>query len=202
MRIFKKITLLALAVCLTCSVLSVGCADKNSGGGTQLEVVKISESNPVMPVAFLSDVEYQIPQAVFVDDSGKEIDYSVYMIDETGLETKLNGNTFIPSVLVHGKSITLKYLAGERVEQYSVPVLKATSIQSNKTYYAFDKMFVTSNVESSAITDVGTVFYGSRDFSATFANPLEASFSIHVKSLEGFPQSMVDGLVGQQPKRA
>jgi len=186
MRIFKKIALLALIVCLTCSALLVGCADKNSGGGAPSEVVKISESNPVMPVAFLSDVEYQIPQAVFVDDSGKKISYSVYMTDETGLETKLNGNTFTPRVLVHGKNITLKYVAGEKVKQYSVPVLKATSIQNNKTYYSFDKMFVTSNVESSALTDVGTVFYGSRDFSATFANPLEASFSIHVKSLEGF----------------
>ena len=185
----KKLALPFLAVCLAVvCAFTVGCTQDDGGEITPPAAdVSIVAVDPIMPVAFLSGIEYDIPQAVFVGDDGEELSYSVYFIDEAGNESLLSGDTFTPTVYVHGKNIGLKYVSEDNtVQEFSVPVLKATSVESGKTFYAFDKMFVLNNVESSALTESGTVFYGARDFSATYANALEASFAIHVKSIAGY----------------
>ncbi len=191
MKKFGKILPIFLTACFAFSFLSLGaCKEKEEAPSTEPFVepsVSVEPKEPIMPVAFLAGVEYEIPQAVYLDEEGNELAYSVYMTDDAGKESLLSGSTFKPSVTLHGKNISLRYEAEEKIlGEFFVPVLNAVKEDNGKKYYDFDKLFILNGVESSQVTENGAVFYGNRDFFATYANMLDASFNVQIKSVAGY----------------
>lgn len=147
--------------------------------------------SPSLPSAFIEGSIYPTPIAVFTDyntSTPSVVDYDAYIIDEFGNQTAL-GQVIAPSVSVHGAKIGIKYVAksevtGETKEIiFSVPVLKP--FVYNEYYqriYSYDKMFVTTSVQGSGVTPIGATFYGDKDFSIVYANKIDASFSVSLKS--------------------
>ena len=147
--------------------------------------------NPAVPLAFLEGSEYIVPAVRFTDyntSNPTDVPYDVYMVDEFGNETLLN-QKIIPSVELHGAKIGLKYVATSsatsktETAEFFVPVLKTFTLDEyNQRVYSYDKLFVTTSIQSSETTPIGATFYGSSDFSMNYANKVDASFSVSFKS--------------------
>ncbi len=147
--------------------------------------------SPIIPSAYIQGSIYQAPTAEFTDYNTATpmvVDYQAYVIDEFGNESLL-GSTISPQVSLHGAKIGLKYVATSLVtgesEQvvFEVPVLKPFSYNEYyQSVYSYDKMFVTTGVQSSEVTNSGATFYGDKDFSVVYANKINASFSLALKS--------------------
>lgn len=138
---------------------------------------------PTIPVAFLSGIEYDVPQLCFVDYNTAEksvVSYKVYLNGQP-----LSAKKFTPSAKIDGATVDLTYEATSAVtnktitKTYSSPVLYGVTLrESGKPKYEFDKLFVTNGVKSAELTEKGVRFVGNRDYTATFANFVNASFSI------------------------
>lgn len=138
---------------------------------------------PTFPVAFLSGIEYDVPQLNFVDYNTAEksdVSYKVYLNGQP-----LSAQKFTPSAKIDGATVDLTYEATSSVtnktitKTYSAPVLYGVTLrESGKPKYEFDKLFVTNGVKSAEATEKGVRFVGNRDYTATFANFVNASFSI------------------------
>ena len=138
---------------------------------------------PTIPVAYLAGVEYQAPQLTFVDYTPDKKSVATYKTYLNGQQ--LSTQKFTPSADMAGATVDLTYestssVTGKSITQtYSAPVLNGVSLNANgKPSYVFDKMFVTNGVKSAETTENGVRFAGDRDYTATFANFVNASFSI------------------------
>lgn len=148
-------------------------------------------SEPSFPIAYLEGSEYSIPSVQFADYNSQNpmsVSYQTYLIDEFGAES-LVGNKLTPSISLHGAEIGIKFVAKslatnkECVKIFNVPVLKPFELSEyGYREYSYDKMFVTSAVQSSSLKDIGATFYGDNDFSMQYANKLNASFFVALKS--------------------
>ena len=148
-------------------------------------------SEPSFPIAYLEGSDYVIPSVQFADyNSQNPLDVScqTFLVDEFGVESVIS-NKFTPSVSLHGAEIGIKYVAKslatnkECVKIFNVPVLKPFEVgEYGDREYSYDKLFVTSAVQSSLLKDIGTAFYSDNDFSMQYANKLNASFFIALKS--------------------
>lgn len=155
----------------------------------------ILTNQPVLPVGFIEGFAYEIPSVEFIDyntTSPETVPYQVYLVADDGSESKIT-DKILPSAKVHGTCVAIKYTAKSEItgkvanEIFQVPVLKAMDKDEfGENIYAYDKMFVTQNVESSEMSEEGTIFYGKRDFSVSFANVLDASFNLVLKTLETY----------------
>ncbi len=153
----------------------------------------IMTTAPVVPVAVFSGMPYSVPAAVFTDynpASPETTDYEVYYVDERAQETKVDGS-FTPMSTVSGSPVSLIYRStastgGRNEVEYEIPVLNACSTNSfGATAYDYKEVFLKTNVENAEVTKEGTIFYGSSDFSLTFANYINANFTLDLNSIAG-----------------
>ena len=138
---------------------------------------------PTIPIAYLAGVKYEVPQLCFADYNTADKSIAAYKVYLNGQQ--LSAQTFTPSAEMDGATVDLTYestssVTGKTITQtYSAPVLDGVTLRGNgKPIYEFDKMFVTNGVKSAETTEKGVRFVGNRDYTVTFANFVNASFSM------------------------